>query len=156
MAHMPVARWARITALALSLAAAGVATYLTVTHYTNPTSLACPNSGVVNCTLVTTSSWSEFLGAPVAVLGLVWALAMVVVTLPWAWRSVLFDRGRLALSALGAVAVLYLVFVELFRIGAICLWCTAIHVLAVGLFGVVLAGRAAVRRTMYRPTKHPQ
>jgi uncharacterized membrane protein len=39
--------------------------------------------------------------------------------------------------------VLYLVYVELFRIGAICLWCTAVHVLAVCLFGVVLAARAA-------------
>ena len=39
--------------------------------------------------------------------------------------------------------VLYLVYVELFRIGAICLWCTAVHVTAVCLFGVILAGRAA-------------
>ena len=39
--------------------------------------------------------------------------------------------------------VLYLVYVELFRIGAICLWCTAMHVTAVCLFGVILAGRAA-------------
>jgi uncharacterized membrane protein len=41
--------------------------------------------------------------------------------------------------------VLYLVYVELFRIGAICLWCTAIHVLAVCLLGVVLAARALPR-----------
>ncbi len=39
--------------------------------------------------------------------------------------------------------VLYLVYVELFRIGAICLWCSAMHVTAVCLFGVVLGGRAA-------------
>ena len=37
--------------------------------------------------------------------------------------------------------VLYLVYVELFRIGAICLWCTAMHVTAVCLFGFVLAAR---------------
>ncbi len=45
--------------------------------------------------------------------------------------------------------VLYLVYVELFRISAICLWCTAIHVTAVCLFGVILAAtggqRAAVQ-----------
>jgi uncharacterized membrane protein len=33
--------------------------------------------------------------------------------------------------------------VELFRIGAICLWCTAVHVTVVCLFGVILSGRAA-------------
>jgi uncharacterized membrane protein len=38
--------------------------------------------------------------------------------------------------------VVYLVYAELFRIGAICLWCTAMHVTAVALFGVVMAARA--------------
>ncbi|HWW53685.1 MAG TPA: vitamin K epoxide reductase family protein, partial [Acidimicrobiales bacterium] len=61
-------RWAQFSALALALAAAAVASYLTVTHYSDPASLACPDTGVVNCTLVTTSSWSVFLGVPVAVL----------------------------------------------------------------------------------------
>jgi uncharacterized membrane protein len=41
--------------------------------------------------------------------------------------------------------VLYLVYIELFRIGAICLWCTAIHVTAICLFAVVLAARATAR-----------
>ena len=54
--------------LALSLAAVGIASYLTFTHYADPAALACPDSGVVNCTLVTTSSWSVLLGVPLAVL----------------------------------------------------------------------------------------
>jgi uncharacterized membrane protein len=140
-------RWLQFTALALSLGATAVAAYLTVTHYSDPAALACPDSGVVNCTLVTTSSWSVLLGIPVAVLGLAWSLAMVGLTLPWAWRrgSVRLDRARTAAAALGALSVLYLVYVELFRIGAICLWCTAVHVLAVILFAVVLASRTARR-----------
>ncbi len=140
-------RWLRVTALALSLGAAAVAAYLTMTHYSDPAALACPDTGVVNCTLVTTSSWSVLLGVPVAVLGLAWSLVMVGLTLPWAWRtgSVALDRARTAAAALGALAVLYLVYVELFRIGAICLWCTAVHVLAVSLFAVVLASRTARR-----------
>jgi uncharacterized membrane protein len=144
----PVPRWAQYTTLTLSIAAAAVASYLTVTHYGDPAALACPDTGVVNCTLVTTSSWSVFVGVPVALLGLIWSLVMVGLTLPRTWRnaSVVFDRARLAASGLGAVAVLYLVYVELFRIGAICLWCTAVHVLAVCLFGAVLAAGAAARR----------
>ena len=148
-----VPQWATFVAPALSLAAVAVASYLTATHYSDPASLACPDTGIVNCTLVTTSSWSVLLGVPVAVLGLVWSLVMVGLTLPWSWRtSVALDRARLAASGAGALAVLYLVYVELFRIGAICLWCTAVHVLAVCLFGVILAARAAGRREAAAPS----
>ncbi len=149
--EVPLApRWARAASLALSLAAVAVATYLTVTHYSDPAALACPDTGVVNCTLVTTSSWSVLLGVPVAVLGLVWSIAMTGLTVPRAWRSgrVWIGRTRVALAGLGAAMVLYLVYVELFRIGAICLWCTAIHVLAVCLFGVVMAAGATGRRDL--------
>jgi uncharacterized membrane protein len=136
--------WVPLTSLGLSLAAAAIASYLTVTHYTDPTALACPDTGIVNCTLVTTSSWSVLLGVPLAVLGLVWALVMTALSTPWAWRSTVrwVDPARLVVSGGGAAMVLYLVYVELFRIGAICLWCTAMHATAVCLFGVILAGRA--------------
>jgi uncharacterized membrane protein len=141
-------RWAQAASWGLSLAAVAVASYLTVTHYSDPAALACPDSGVVNCTLVTTSTWSVILGVPVAVLGLVWSAVMAGLTSQWSWRSgsVWFDRTRITAAAFGAATVVYLVYVELFRIGAICLWCTAVHVLALALFGVVLAGRAAGRR----------
>ena len=146
-------RWAVGASFALALAALGVASYLTITHYSDPAALACPETGVVNCTLVTTSSWSMLFGIPVAVLGLGWALAMTVLTSPWAWRrqETWVDRLRLGGSAAGAVMVLYLVYAELFRIGAICLWCTAIHVLAVSLFCVVLAARALKRAEVAVP-----
>jgi uncharacterized membrane protein len=139
-----VPAWVPATSLCLSLVALAIASYLTVTHYSDPTALACPDTGIVNCTLVTTSSWSVVLGVPLAVLGLAWAVVMTGLTVPWAWRAAApwVDGARLAVSGAGAAMVLYLVYVELFRIGAICLWCTAVHVTAVCLFGVVLAGRA--------------
>ena len=139
--------WALAASLALSLAAVGIASYLTYAHYVDPAALACPDTGVVNCALVTTSSWSVLLGVPVAVVGLGWALVMTALTTPWAWRAdaAWVDRVRLAGSAAGAALVLYLVYVELYRVGAICLWCTAVHVTAVALFGVVLAARVATR-----------
>ena len=46
-------------------------------------------------------------------------------------------RLRLAAVSAGAVFVLYLVWAELFRIDAICLWCTVVHVVTVLLFGIV-------------------
>ena len=136
--------WVRIASFALASVAVGVASYLTVTHYADPAALACPDTGIVNCALVTTSSWSEILGVPLALLGLLWALTLLGFCSPWAWRSRAnwVDRARLGLSAAGALMVVYLVYVELFRIGAICLWCTAMHLTAVCLFGVILAARA--------------
>ena len=122
-----VTRWVPVVSLGLALAAVAIASYLTAAHYTDPAALACPDTGIVNCALVTTSSWSVILGVPLAVLGLVWALVMAGLTVPWAWRSGArwVDSIRLALSGAGAAMVLYLVYVELFRVGAICLWCSA-------------------------------
>jgi uncharacterized membrane protein len=154
MAAAPTSRrvplWVAAASLGLSLTAVAVASYLTVTHYTDPAALACPDTGIVNCTLVTTSTWSVVFGVPLAVLGLLWAGAMTVLSLPWAWRpgTPWVEGARLAGSGAGAAMVLYLVYVELFRIGAICLWCTAMHVTAVCLFAVVLAARATVRRAL--------
>jgi uncharacterized membrane protein len=136
--------WAVATSLGLSLIAVAIASYLTVAHYADPSALACPDTGVVNCTLVTTSPESVVFGIPVAVIGLVWALAVLGLCLPWAWRAQAewVDRARLLATGAGALMVVYLVYTELFRIGAICVWCTAIHVTALTLFGVVMGARA--------------
>jgi uncharacterized membrane protein len=142
-----VAGWAKVASLGLSLTAVAIASYLTAAHYTDPAALACPDTGIVNCALVTTSSWSVVLGVPLAVIGLVWAIVVTALTVPWAWSAaaVWVDRVRRAVSGAGAATVLYLVYVELFRIGAICLWCTAMHAAAVCLFAVVLVARATAR-----------
>jgi uncharacterized membrane protein len=145
-------RWVLVTSFGLSLVAVALAGYLTFTHYTDPTALACPDTGIVNCTAVTTSQWSVILGVPVALLGLLWALGMAAMNSPLAWRSPVrwLAWGRLALGAAGAAMVLYLVYVELFRVDAICLWCTGVHITAIALFGVILASRASQssRRTV--------
>ena len=139
-------RWITTTTLGLSLLAVGLTAYLTITHYTDPTALACPDTGIVNCTAVTTSSWSVILGVPVALIGLLWAATMTAINSPWAWRSsaTWLHAARLALSGGGAVMVFYLVYVELFRVDAICLWCTAVHLTTIVLFGVILAARASL------------
>jgi uncharacterized membrane protein len=139
-------RWVIATTFGLSMLAVGLTAYLTVTHYTDPTALACPDTGLINCTAVTTSSWSVIFGVPVALIGLLWALGMAGLNSPWAWRSRMpwLDAVRLALSGAGAVMVLYLVYIELFRVDAICLWCTGVHVTAVALFAAVLAARASL------------
>jgi len=48
--------------------------------------------------------------------------------------------------AIGAISVLYLVYIELFKVDAICLWCTAVHVCTIALLATVL-WRAAMEPT---------
>jgi uncharacterized membrane protein len=99
---------------------------------------------MVNCQAVTTSPQSVVLGVPVAVLGLVFFAAMLALSLPRAWRSTSarLRVGRLAFAAIGVVWVIYLVYVELYIVDKICLWCTAVHVLTVALFAVLAYGAA--------------
>ena len=121
-----------------------VSAYLTVEHYSSSTTLACPETGVVNCVKVTTSSYSTLVGVPVALLGLLFFAAMTVLCTPAAWRpsNPWVGRARLAGSVAGVVMVAYLVWAELFRIDAICLWCTVVHALTVALFAVLVLAAA--------------
>jgi uncharacterized membrane protein len=130
-AVLPAPRWRSITALVLSLAGLGVSIYLTIAHFEGSQILVCAENSVVNCEKVTTSAQSEFLGIPVAILGLVFYVVMVLFNLPAAWRSQ--DRrvhiARLALAAIGMAFALWLIAAELVIIGAICLYCTSVHVI---------------------------
>ena len=133
-----------LSSLALAVLGLGIAGYLGYEHHTASTTLSCPDTGMINCLTVTTSTYSRFLGLPVSDLGVGYFLALVLLCLPssWASPSLLLRRSRLALSALGALFVLYLLWAELFQLNAICLWCTAVHVVTVALFGVVVIGTA--------------
>ena len=122
----------------------GISVYLTIVHYSTSVTLACTSSGVVNCEKVTTSPESRFLGVPVPLFGLAFFVVMVLANLPAAWRrgEPWIRIGRLAVAAGGVLFVLYLVYAELFRIDAICLWCSAVHVITGLLFGLVCFGTA--------------
>ncbi|WAX55591.1 vitamin K epoxide reductase family protein [Jatrophihabitans cynanchi] len=124
---------------AVALFGLAVSGYLTVEHYAAaPALLACPESAVVNCAKVTTSSWSQIGPLPVAVLGLGYFLVMTALTAPPAWRLPRLNTVRISGAAAGVLMALYLIWVELFRVEAICLWCTAVHAAAVALLSSVL------------------
>jgi uncharacterized membrane protein len=135
-----VERWVAPTTVAVTVGGIAVSTYLTIAHYTDPELLVCSDSGTVNCSAVTTSAQSTFLGVPVALLGLLWFVGMFVLCLPVAWRSTWrpVHVARLVGAIAGIGFVLWLVYAELIIIGAICLWCTVAHVLAFALFVIVV------------------
>ncbi len=126
--------------LLLCVLGLGVSAYLTYAHYTDVSALACPDTGTVNCAKVTTSSESKLIGIPVAVLGLAYFAAFVALCTPWAWRSPRreLSGARIAAAVGGVLMVVWLIYAELFRIDAICLWCTVVHAVTIALFAVVL------------------
>jgi uncharacterized membrane protein len=138
-------RWPGIVGTVACALGLGVAGYLTYEHFTSSSTLACSDDSVVNCLKVTTSSYSSVAGVPVAVLGLVFFAVMLVLQLPPMWRcpEPAVRIGRLAWSVVGLGTVLYLLYAELFSIDAICLWCTAVHVLTLLLFGITVYATSA-------------
>jgi uncharacterized membrane protein len=139
-------RWPSIAGLALSLIGLGLAGYLTYEHYTSSSSLTCPaGAGVVDCLKVTTSQYARIGGIPVSLLGLVFFTVMTLFQTGPAWASTwVATRGaRLLWSLVGVATAMWLVCTELFKLHAICLWCTFVHFVAVMLFVVTAFGTAA-------------
>jgi uncharacterized membrane protein len=128
-----------VIGLVLCLAGLGVASYLTIQHFSSSLTLSCPNTGRINCEKVTSSKYSHVAGIPVAVLGLAYFVAGLPLFTPQAWRS---PSGALRLARLGWVGagllmVFYLVWAEFFGVSAICLWCTSVHAITFLLFCLV-------------------
>lgn len=125
------------------LAGAGLADslYLTAVHYSGGP-LACASSGILNCDLVTRSSYGTVPGTsiPVSLGGVVWFAVVLVLAL--AAGRVPYRPVSLALvawSAAGLIVVLYLVYAELVRLHHICEWCTVVHVAVVAILLLSLA-----------------
>jgi uncharacterized membrane protein len=124
--------------LAAGLAGAGVSVYLTAEHYAG-FALACPSGALINCEQVLSSPYGVIAGSsiPTAAAGILWftasaALSITILAgLPWL-------RAQVVWSSIGVLSVVYLVFVEIVRLGAICIWCTAAHVLVLAIFTVSL------------------
>ncbi len=126
--------WPAILGVAGLLASA----YLVGTHYfAEEVPLACSTGGIVDCEQVTNSAESMIGPLPVALLGLLWfAVFLAILAVRSWWPQAL--TLQVVWTVAGLLTVFYLVYAELFLIGAICLWCTAIHAIVVGLFLLTL------------------
>ncbi len=136
----------RRAALLLSGLGLLIAAYLTVLHYSAAVPLVCSQSGLVNCERVITSPQSVWFGAPVAGVGFAW----FAVTLVWWLRSgpqapPWLAGVRLGWAALGAVTVVYLVYVELVELRHLCLWCSALHVIILALLVLSIGAHPSAR-----------
>jgi uncharacterized membrane protein len=124
----------RMLAALLALVGLFVALYLTLYKVGVIGELTC---AIGSCETVNTSRWSTFLGLPVAAWGLgyygvVLAAALAGLSERYA-DSRPFALGTLLLTGWGALFSLWLTYLELFVIRAICQWCVISAILAVGL-----------------------
>lgn len=131
-----------IVATVLCILGLGAASYLTYIHFTSSASISCLAIKGINCEKVITSPQSLVFGVPVAILGLAFFVAMLALCVPPAWRSQqhFIAPARLVGAVTGVGFICYLLYAELFEIRAICIWCTAVHVLTFLLFVTIATG----------------
>ncbi len=105
--------------------------------------------GTGACEQVQTSRYADLLGVPVAFYGVVGYAALLAVAVLGLRPALLAERRvTLALAALATVGVafsLYLTYLELFVIHAICRWCVGSAVIVTAIWVVALS---AMRRSV--------
>ena len=125
----------RMTAALLSLTGLFISAYLYLYKIGKIGSLACGTGG---CETVQWSPWSRIAGIEVSLVGLLGYAALLVLCLAALQPNLVHRREpALLLAVLSGIAVLftvYLTYLELFVIHAICRWCVASGVVIVGIF----------------------
>jgi uncharacterized membrane protein len=130
-ARLPSEQALRIAAAVLAVLGIGVATYIAIADASrgSPVCLA----GGHGCETVAQSRYSHLLGINVAVIGIGGYVVLLGSALAWG------DAGRFTgflAAAIGFGFSVYLTYLELFVIDAICQWCVASAVLMTLLLAV--------------------
>ena len=143
-------RWSRPLIGAIAGLGSLTTAYLTFVKFTQ-SSAACPTK---SCDLVLSSDYAEIFGLPLALFGFlaygamaVFALAPLVVKSAqnkelrsrlenWTWLLLL--AGAIAMSVFSG----YLIYLLLFKIQAVCLYCVASAIFSVSLLVLTLLGRS--------------
>jgi uncharacterized membrane protein len=122
-------------AVALALGGLGVAAYLTVVHYAHQP-IVCSSIG--DCELVNSSRYAKVGGVPVALLGAAsYAMLAVLATAAWLRRDAMVLLGAWALALAAFAFSMYLTYIELRVLHAICVYCVASAGLMTALFAVL-------------------
>ncbi len=124
----------RLASIAVAVAGLAIATYLTIVHYAGAEPVCAIAHG---CATVQKSSYSELAGVPVAVLGLLGYVGILAALA----RDGEGQRTAAAFISLAGFGFsMWLTYVEVVRLDAICIWCVGSAVCM-----ALLAGLSAVR-----------
>jgi uncharacterized membrane protein len=129
----------RRASIALCLAGVGIAGYLTYVHYAGLRPICGISHG---CETVQTSRYASLVGIPVALLGLI-SYVLILITLTMRDERALLIGSGLTLIAFGFSV--YLTYREVFTIHAICSWCvsSAIVFTLMAITGTIRAVRVS-------------
>ena len=128
---LPLAAWVEWSIPFLAIAGLGVALYLTYVETTSARAICGP---IGDCNAVQQSPYAKLFGIlPVGLLG---AFGYVAILLAWLYRR--FRRDRLAhlagpalfgMGLFGTLFSIYLTYLEIFVIKAVCIWCISSAIL---------------------------
>lgn len=136
----PQGQWVSWAIPILSLIGLGVAGYLAYVE-TQMVEAVCGPIG--DCNAVQSSSYAQLFGIPIGVIGVVGYLAILGA---WVWGRSGSATGRallLGMAMVGVIFSIYLTYLELFIIAAVCLWCLSSAVIMTLIMLAAAAGPAA-------------
>jgi uncharacterized membrane protein/protein-disulfide isomerase len=156
-AFPPPVRW---TLRVLAWLAFGVASYLTIHALTHTRVAGCSLGSNVDCDVVQSSSWSTWLGIPVAFLGLACYATLAALSVLLGVRRAPANRwiatAFVMLAIVAAGASLWFIGIQIFAIGTFCLYCLIADIcgIALGVIATMFAVRAVVAQPSVpqRPT----
>jgi uncharacterized membrane protein len=128
-----------VLALVAGVAGLAISIYLTVVHYST-IPLACPAYGVINCEQVVSSPYGVIGGSaiPTSAAGILWFAVSALLAAGLLAGRTRLARVQVGWAAIGLVTVLALVYLEIVRLGAVCIWCSAAHALVLLIFLIAL------------------
>jgi uncharacterized membrane protein len=120
----------------LDLIGLAIAGYLSVVELRGDLPYCGPLKG---CEEVALSDYARVGGVPVAVFGVLLSISLFALAIAW-MRSGRIEllAAHYGLSLIGVVFELYFTYLELFVIGAVCVWCASYGLSLVARFAVAL------------------
>jgi len=107
----------------LDVVGLAIATYLSTVELQGGVPVCGPIHG---CEQVARSEYSRIGGIPVAVFGVALSLVLLSLAIAW-WRTDLYPLllAHYGLSLAGVLFGAYFMYLQVFVIGAVCIWCTS-------------------------------
>ncbi len=120
----------------LDVVGLGIATYLSVVELGGGVPACGPLHG---CETVALSPYSRIGGIPVAVFGVALSLILLSLALAW-WRTDLYVLllAHYGLSLAGVIFEIYFMYLQVFVIRAVCVWCTSYGLSLIARFVIAL------------------
>lgn len=121
---------------ALDVVGLAIALYLSVVELQGGVPVCGPIHG---CEEVARSEYSRIAGVPVAVFGVALSLVLLSLALAW-WRTDLYALllVHYGLSLAGVLFEAYFMYLQVFVIGAVCIWCTSYGLSLIARFVIAL------------------